>query len=193
MKRISTKKYPSIGCCGIDCGLCPTHHSTAKSKCPGCDGLDFYQKHPSCSIITCCVKKKGFEVCSDCEEFPCLKIKDWDKVDSFVSHKNSLLNLKFIQKNGIAKYFKQQHEKREILEQMLEEFNEGRSRSFFCLAVSLLPVIILEEALKRSTEIVKKEKIGSDDLKSKSKILKDILNDLAKKENISLKLRKSIK
>lgn len=69
------KKYPAIGVCGLDCGLCPRHYTDGPSRCPGCGGIDFHLKRPSCSFITCCVKKKGLEVCRECEDFPCPKNK----------------------------------------------------------------------------------------------------------------------
>ena len=34
------KNYPSIACCGIDCGLCPTHYTKGPTRCPGCGGQD---------------------------------------------------------------------------------------------------------------------------------------------------------
>jgi hypothetical protein len=47
----------------------------AFSRCPRCCGLDFFDKHPSCSFISCYVKKKRFEVAAECPEFLCLKFK----------------------------------------------------------------------------------------------------------------------
>ena len=70
MKDTLKKKYFTIGCCGIDCGLCPRFHTKGDSVCPGCGGLGFKEKHPSCGFLTCCVTKKGLEVCSDCPDYP---------------------------------------------------------------------------------------------------------------------------
>ncbi len=184
------KKYPTIACCGLDCGLCPTYYTKGPSKCPGCCGQDFFNKHPSCSIITCCIKKNEFETCVECNEFPCQKIKDWDKADSFISHKVSLTNLHLIKNNGIEEYIKQQEKRIKFLELMLEDYNEGRSKSFFCIATALLPLEDLEQAMKRSSEEIQSEGIELNDLKSKSKILKAYLNQYANKRDIELKLRK---
>src|SRR5512145_448571 len=65
------KKYETIGCCGIDCGLCPRFHTKGDSACPGCGGVNFKEKHPSCGFVTCCVIKNGMEVCADCKDYPC--------------------------------------------------------------------------------------------------------------------------
>ena len=35
------KKYPIIGACGLDCGLCPSFHSGGDKPCPGCCGEGF--------------------------------------------------------------------------------------------------------------------------------------------------------
>ena len=95
-----TKLYPVIGCCGIDCGLCPRYYTIGASKCPGCCGLDFFDKHPSCSFITCCVKKNNLEVCAQCDDFPCPRFDGWDAGDSFVTHLKSVSNLNYIKEHG---------------------------------------------------------------------------------------------
>ncbi len=190
MKVNPIKTYPTIACCGLDCGLCPTFYTQGPSRCPGCSGLDFFNKHPSCSIITCCVKKNGFETCAECNEFPCSRLKDWDKYDSFICHRISLSNLNLIKEKGIKEFIKQQKKRIELLEHVLKNFNEGRSKSFYCIATALVPIKDLEQALKNSEERIKKENINFNDLKTKSKILKEYLNESAKNYSLKLKLRK---
>ena len=114
-KEYPLKKYPTVACCGLDCGLCPMYYTKGPSKCPGCCGPDFINKHPSCSIITCCVKKSKFETCAECSEFPCSKINKWDKYDSFISHKVSLSNLEIIKDKGIEQFLTQQKRRIELL------------------------------------------------------------------------------
>ena len=190
MKEQPVKAYPTIACCGLDCGLCPTYYTKGPSKCPGCCGPGFSDKHPSCSIITCCVKKNAFETCAECEEFPCSKIAKWDLIDSFICHRASLSNLKFIKTIGFEKFVEIQKKRIELLETMLEQYNEGRSKSFYCIATALLSIDDLENALKTSEQKIKSDNVSTTDLKSKSKILKGILNELAAKDGIELKLRK---
>lgn len=190
MTTTPIKKCPTIACCGLDCGLCPTYYTEGPSKCPGCCGPDFFTKHPSCPIITCCVKENSFETCAECEEIPCSKLKDWDKGDSFICHRKSLFNLKFIRENGVEEFIIQQKKRMALLEKMLKEFNDGRSKSFYCIAAALLPMSELETALKDSERKIKEDAISLDDLKAKSKILKKFLDDSAQKEGIELKLRK---
>jgi hypothetical protein len=189
-KEYRVKKYPTIACCGLDCGLCPVYYTKGPSRCPGCCGPDFHNKHPSCSIITCCVKKHKFETCAECDEFPCSKIDKWDKYDSFISHNVSLFNLRIIKEKGIEQFLTQQQKRIELLESMLENFNEGRSKSFYCIATALLPIKDIEEVLGSSIKRMKDENIDSKDLKAKSKILKENLTKLAEDKSIELKLKK---
>jgi len=184
------KRYPTIGCCGIDCGMCPTYYTKGISKCVGCCGDEFSNSHPSCSIVTCCVKKKNLETCADCEDFPCSKLKDWDTVDSFVSHRNSISNLKDIKNQGIEDFIQQQKTRMGILKIMLNNFNDGRSKSFYCIATTLLPIHVLHEALIKCKERIISKKVMDENIKTQAKILKDLLNQYAKIERIQLKLRK---
>lgn len=182
------KKFPTIACCGLDCGLCPNYHTKGLSRCPGCFGSDFSNKHPSCSIITCCVKKKHFETCGECDDFPCQKLENWDQADSFISHKKSLSNLREIKKTGLEKFLEQQKKRIEFLEFALNEYNEGRSKSFYCRASALLSISCLESCKKILQQKIKNENIRT--IKEKSKIFKVILNKGAKEEKIDLKLKK---
>ncbi len=189
-KKYPIKKYPTIACCGLDCGLCPVYYTKGPSRCPGCCGSDFFNKHPSCSIITCCVKKHDYETCAECDEFPCSKIDKWDKMDSFISHKVSLSNLELIQKEGIEKFVTQQKRRIELLNTMLEEFNEGRSKSIYCIGTALLQINDIENALQESKQKITEEKIHLDNVKAKSKILRNNLSKLAETKSIELRLRR---
>ncbi|MFX1568629.1 MAG: DUF3795 domain-containing protein [Promethearchaeota archaeon] len=189
-KKHPIKRYPTVACCGLDCGLCPVYYTEGPSRCPGCCGPDFFNKHPSCSIITCCVKKHDFETCAECDEFPCSKIDKWDKSDSFISHKVSLSNLGLISEKGIDQFLIQQKRRIVLLNNMLGEFNEGRSKSFYCIATALLQIDELENILNQSKQQIINEKVEINDLKTKSKILKENLSKLANSKSIELKLKR---
>ena len=73
---------------------------------------------------------------------------------------------------------------------MLENFNEGRSKSFYCIATNLLPIYDLEQALTESNDQIKNQGISLKDLKVKSKILKEKIIEIADKMMIELKLKK---
>ncbi len=186
------KDHPTLGCCGLDCGLCPRYNTEGSSKCPGCCGPNFSNKHPSCSFITCCVKKKNLEVCAQCDEFPCIKLEKnlTTKYDSFLTYKKVKPNFEFIKKNGIKAFIEQQERRINLLNTILKDYNDGRSKNFFCIAATLLPIEDIEKSLEEIEQKIKNEKIDDGDIKNKAKILKEFLNKFAKMKNIELKLRK---
>jgi len=98
--------------------------------------------------------------------------------------------LNFIKEQGIDEFVKQQKRRIELLEIMLKHFNEGRSKSFYCIATTLLSIEDLETALDKTKQEIKAENIGTDDFKTRSKIFKGFLNNSATSEGIELKLRK---
>jgi hypothetical protein len=102
-------------------------------------------------------------------------------------------NLNFIKKYGIKKFIDQQNKRIKLLETMINNFNDGRSRSFYCIATTLLPMLSLERALDDANQKIKKDKIGMEDIKTTSKILKGFLNEVADRDGIELKLRKKVK
>jgi hypothetical protein len=185
------KKFFTLGCCGLDCGLCPRFYTEGSSKCPGCCGDDFLNKHPSCSFITCCVKKKNLEVCAECNDFPCAKFdNETGMTDSFVTHRRVIHNQNFIRKSGINAFIEQQKKRMSLLQTMLECYDDGNCKSFFCLAAALLSLKSLNESIVRADIIINEKSIDKNDLKGKATVIKQILNQFADGENEELKLRK---
>ena len=193
---MSLKTYPTIGCCGLDCGLCPRYYTVGHSRCPGCAGPNFFNKHPSCSFITCCVKKKNLEVCGECPEFPCSKFKSeeeyqqWEGSSSYPPDKKIPSNLNFIKEHGIKKFIEQQRNRIQLLETMIKNFDDGRSKSFFCRAAALLDLKSLKSSLDKAVRKIKTDKIKRSDVKNKAKILKETINETALKEGIELVKKK---
>jgi PP-loop superfamily ATP-utilizing enzyme len=181
-------KYPEIGICGLSCRLCPMYNTDAESRCLGCKSTT--RIAVGCPFITCAVKKKGIEFCWDCEEKnTCDKWRkhreSGKKIDSFKCYQKLEEDISFIQKSGISEFKKIQKRREHLLREMLKDFNEGRSKSYYCIAVTVLEIEELRDVLTRT----KKESDGLD-VKGKSKVLHSILNDLAGKEGYCLKLRK---
>lgn len=176
------KKYPTIGVCGLDCGLCPRYYTVGASRCPGCCGPEFFNKHPSCSFITCCVKKKNLEVCAECPDFPCSKFRSDEEYQqskessSYPSYKKVMPNLNFIKEHGIEKFIGQQKERIKLLETMIANFGDGRSRSLYCKSVASLDLGAIRDSLDRAIQKVKTDNIKPNDTKTRAKILKAILS-----------------
>lgn len=186
MEKQIIKQYPTIACCGIDCGLCPRYYTAGKSRCPGCLGEDFFEKHPSCSIVTCCVKKNSYETCAECEQFPCEKLKNWDLADSFVTHKQSLENLRQIRERGLGAFLQQQQERIKLLEKLITEYDDGKSKRFYCLATALIE----REDLQEVEAQVKGLRKNSIDMKQIAKQTKRIIEQLANQRSVELVYRR---
>jgi len=94
--------------------------------------------------------------------------------------------LNFIKEYGIKKFIEQQKKRIELLETMIENFDDGRSRSFYCKAAALLDSTSLENSLDRATQKIKTDNIKPNDTKTKAKIFKGILIEIAFKEGVEL-------
>ncbi|NPV01608.1 MAG: DUF3795 domain-containing protein [Brevinematales bacterium] len=176
------RKHPEIGCCGLECGLCPRYYTDGGSRCPGCGGEGFEEKHPSCGFVTCCVKKHETEACGLCAEFPCGRFdNETGEHDSFITHRNVMSNSREIGKAGMDAFIKGLAGRMSALEIMLRDYDDGRSKSFYCLACALLS----PDTLKSVIGGIPPE----GDRKARAKELRERLEELAGKEGIELKLR----
>ncbi|OFX82198.1 MAG: hypothetical protein A2X20_08955 [Bacteroidetes bacterium GWE2_40_15] len=170
----------------MDCGLCPRFHTNGDSACPGCGGLNFKEKHPSCGFLTCCVIKNGLEVCSDCNDYPCKRFdSEKDGYDSFVTHKKVFANLDNIKSNGIEQFIDNQSKRIVILNDLLTKFDDGRSKSFYCVGCALLTLDKLEEVHGFACNLN-----NAIENKKKSKQVKNYMTKIADSQNIDLKLNK---
>jgi len=181
-------KHPAIGICGLSCRLCPSYNSEAKSLCLGCKSED--RIAVGCPFITCALKKKGIEFCWDCEENKaCERWKKHreagKKVDSFKCYQKLEEDIAFIQNKGVVEFEKTQIAREELLKEMLREFNEGRSKSYYCIASTVLDINELEDALRKA-----KQGSTGMGIKEKSKLLHSIIDEIAGRKNYYLKLRK---
>ena len=143
-----------------------------------------------CKMTRCAVRDRGYETCAECAEFPCPRFEGWDQGDSFVSHLNSIGNLRAIRQGGLEAFAAQQRERIVLLEVMLAEFDEGRSKSYCCLAAALLPLHELGVVVAAARNEVEVRQLGSDDRKERARALRGIVDAAADRLGIELKLRK---
>lgn len=180
------RKNASFSLCGLNCCLCPRFHTDGPSRCPGCGGTDFALKHPACAVITCNKKHDGVEYCFECSQFPCEKYQKPSKTDSFISYRNVLANFSAAQKD-LKKYSAELNQKVEILLNLLKNYNDGKLKGFYCLAVDLLPLSELSTIMEL---IDSTQKNNHGDIKQKAKEVADMIKSKAKDLNIELQLRK---
>jgi hypothetical protein len=180
------RKYPIFSLCGLNCCLCPRYNTEGSSKCSGCGGENFSLQHPTCAVITCNKKHNNVEYCYECNEYPCEKYKNESSVDSFISYKDVHKNFTEAQ-NDLQQYIINLNRKYEYLQILLNNYNDGRLKGFYCLCVNLLP---LEELGKIMLEIDKLFIGKNIDKKEMGIVLREIFENKAKELGIELKLRK---
>ena len=181
-------EYPKVGVCGLSCRLCPWYHSKGESRCAGCKSK--FRMTAGCPFITCALRRKGIEFSWDCmENENCEKWKNHreagKKYDSFTCYQKLEDNIAFIQKKGVDEFEKGQKQREKLVEEMLQNFDEGRSKTYYCIASTVLEISELEAALKQVKEL--NEKL---DVKGKSRLLHGLLDVVAEKKQYCLKLRK---
>jgi len=191
MDKYPLKKYPIVGACGLNCGLCLRYYTQGTSRCPGCCGPDFWQKHPSCGFITCCVKQKNLETCAQCVDWAdCERVaKNLEAAkyhDSFISYRPLADNFAFIQKNGIEEFARLEMEKQKFLRHLIDNYDEGRSKKFYCTSCQLTPLDKLKQALADA-----ETKITEDTtIKYRAKLVRAAISNLVDILQIDLRLRK---
>lgn len=165
-----------LSLCGLNCGLCSMNLG---GYCSGCGN-----GNQSCKIARCSLEHGGVSYCFECPEYPCDKYLHIDKYDSFITHQNIKADLERAKAIGISRYSEEQREKVRILNLLLAHYNDGRRKTFFCLAVNLLPLSELEtivSQLQRSEDL---------ELKERSAQAVRLLQSSADAHGILLKLRK---
>lgn len=182
------REYPMFSACGLNCGLCPRYQMDGASKCPGCSGKDFLKAHPTCGVLSCS-QRKGLEYCFQCEEFPCKKYNGADQADSFISHLHQLRDMERAKRLGMDAYKLELDEKITLLEAQLAEYDDGRHKGLFCLAVNLLELEDVRGAVERLAREVK----PGQPVKERAAIAAKLFQEMALLRGVSLKLRKKTK
>lgn len=182
--REHMRKYPLFSACGLNCGLCPRYHTVGGSRCPGCGAEGFSQKHPACGVLSCC-RRHEVEHCGLCGEYPCARYDGAAQYDSFITHQNQLKNFIKIKETGFEAYKAELERKIALLAELLENFDDGRKKSYFCLAIDLLELEDIESVTSR---LAADGRAGS--LKEKAAAAVGLFENAARKRGVTLKLRK---
>ena len=181
--EVYTRKHREFSLCGLNCSLCPRYHTEGSSRCPGCGGKDFSQKHPSCGVISCSKRNGRIEYCFECKQYPCLRYTKENEKDSFITYRDVTKNLNKA-KEDIDGYLKNLEEKEQLLSFLLEKYDNGRLKNFYCIAVNLLKV----EDINDVVEMAEKEVIHKNE--NMIKVIKEGIEAMAKARGIEIRLRK---
>ena len=171
------REDPYLSLCGLNCKLCSMELS---GHCGGC-GFG----NQSCPIARCSLEHGGVEYCVQCPEYPCEHCERADAYDCFITRLHQKQDLEKLRQIGSECYAAEQREKRGILERLLAEYNDGRKKTMFCLAVNLMELndlmMILGQADSETAGLPVKEKAA---------YVARLLQTCAAEQNIVLKLRK---
>ena len=181
-------QYPEVGVCGLSCRLCPMYHMQTESRCAGCKSTA--RMAVGCPFITCAVKKKGVEFCWQCtENSTCDRWKRHREAgkqhDSFKCYQKLEDDISFIRKHGIMEFEKLQKIREHVLKEMLREFNDGRSKSCYCIAATVMKIDELQDILTKARQQSK----GMQP-KEKAKVMHSMLELISNDKGYLLKLRK---
>lgn len=173
------RKNQLLSLCGLNCGLCPMFLG---KHCGGCGN-----GNQSCKIAKCSLEHGEIEYCYECKDYPCKKYQYIDEYDSFITHQRQKADLKRAQNIGIEQYSFEQQEKITILLYLLVNYNDGRRKNFFCVAVNLLELSTLQEIMKH---IQQNDELSTLSIKEQSLYVVNIFKKNADRKNIKLKLVK---
>ena len=173
------RKNQLFSLCGLNCGLCPM---LLGNYCGGCGN-----GNQSCKIAKCSLQHGKIEYCYECENYPCEQYQHMGEYDSFITHRAQKSDLEKAQRIGIERYNLEQQEKTQILSYFLSNYNDGRRKNFFCVAVNLLELSELQEAINR---LQANDELSLLPYKEQCAYVAQMLQKIADRRNIELKLIK---
>ena len=176
-----TRTETRFSLCGLNCALCSMHLG---GYCPGCGGGAGNQ---SCAIARCSLEHGGLSFCWQCPEYPCPRYEGFDDGDSFVPHRSRQQDIARARELGLEAYLAQLEEKREILEELLAHYNDGRRKTLFHTAVYLLP---LEELRNVMAALSSRPELGGQTAKERALSAAALLQEAADRRGVHLKLNK---
>lgn len=141
----------------------------------------------SCKIAKCSLEHEKIEYCYECRQYPCETYERIDEYDSFITHRRRKADFEKAKSIGIEQYNLEQQEKAQILSYLLSNFNDGRRKNFFCVAVNLLELSEIHEAIE---QIQSHDGLRSLPLKAQASYVAEVFQKIAGRRNVTLKLRK---
>ena len=170
-----TRENQWLSLCGLNCGLCPMFLG---KHCGGCGN-----GNQACKTARCSLEHGGVEYCFQCGEYPCETYQHIDDYDSFITHQRQKADLEKAKTIGLDQYNLEQGEKARILEFLLSTCNDGRRKTFFCVAVNLLELADLQAVVQELDR-------NASSTKERCLYVVNAFQEIAGRKNILLKLNK---
>ena len=165
----------------LEFSLCPMK---LDGYCPGCGGGAGNQ---SCAIARCGMEHGNCRYCFECAAYPCGKYDGAEEYDSFITHRRQLSDMEKAKTIGLPAYRTELEEKAAALKFLLENCNDGRRKTFFCLAVNLLEISDVRAILGEMESAVSDETA----LKTRAAMAVERFQDAAQRQGVVLKLNKA--
>ena len=167
--------------CGLKCCLCPMK---LDGYCPGCGGGAGNQ---SCAIARCGLDHGGVAARGLGPDSPCGSSEAVDAYDSILPPQHRRADMERLESVGWEAFHGELAKREEILQVLLEHYNDGRKKNLFCLAANLLELPELERAVER----VRAETGGHVlSIQEKAAAASQVLKDAAARQGIELKLNR---
>ncbi|HEY5909342.1 MAG TPA: hypothetical protein VJA21_01925 [Verrucomicrobiae bacterium] len=129
------------------------------------------------------MKKHGLDTCAECSDsFKCpiflrRKVAEWIP---------AARNLHRIKKAGLERWLREQEERRALLEELLRDYNEGRSMNLFCKVCARMPIGLITKAIAVAEATSRGESVDESDPRSRARVLRTAIVYLAAEGGISL-------
>jgi len=94
--------------------------------------------------------------------------------------------LRQIKESGLDRWLSEQKERQALLEVLLQNYNEGRSMELYCKVCARMSIDLINKAIEEAKEKLAGEKVDQSDVKSKARVVKAVIKDLALKVGINL-------
>jgi len=105
--------------------------------------------------------------------------------DSFKCYQKLEVDIHFIQTSGVIAFDEQQRARELLLRRLIGEFNDGRSKSYYCISATVMDTAELSDAIEEAS--VQSQSLS---VKDKAKTMHALLDSLAAKKGYLLLLRK---
>lgn len=110
-----------------------------------------------------------------------------EEYEIFITSRRRKADLERAQTIGIEQYTLEQQEKAQILSYLLSNYNDGRRKNFFCVAVNLLELSEIQGAIK---QIQSNKELPSLPFKEQCSYVAEVFQKIADRRGIKLKLIK---
>ena len=97
--------------------------------------------------------------------------------DSFVCYQKLQDNIQFINRTASGRSKRMQEKRCKLLEEMLAGYDDGRSKSFYCIAATVFEIAELEQALASADA-----SSAGMPIKEKARVMRRVLESIAKEK-----------